>query len=130
MIILDDLQALVMDSKSVLEVVTVRSHHANISTVILLQNIFSGGRYARTIALQAQYMVAMRSPRDRGQLAIISRQIFGPHKQNFIPEVMERVLSESAYGYIVIDLTAQADAAMRIRTCVFPKELMQVYLPM
>ena len=127
LLFLDDLQSIIFDSKHMIDLVCVKSHHNRISTVFILQNIFGGGRYAKSITLQSQYLIAFKSMRDQSQLGTISRQIFGTGKQGVIPEVMRDVMSKEPYGYVMIDLTPNIDDSLRIRTKILPNELMAVY---
>jgi len=40
------------------------SHHRNVSVVYLTQNVFDKNKYARTISLNAHYLVLIKNPRD------------------------------------------------------------------
>ena len=75
-IVLDDMQSIVTASREMEHLFTVSSHHKCISVLFLVQNIFTSGKYARSLALQAHYLIALKSMRDRSQLSYISRQIF------------------------------------------------------
>ena len=109
-VLLDDLQSSVLDSKEVVDLCTVKCHHMNFSCWILLQNLYGGGRFSRTIALQSQYMFALRSPRDVTQLAHLSRQLYGAGKSAIIPAIMKY-------------------PRQRLRTSIFPGELTQIFVP-
>lgn len=50
--------------------------HQNASTILLLQNMFSKGKYNTDIARNAQYTVMFRSPSDRKQIDMRAEQIF------------------------------------------------------
>lgn len=130
LLILDDLQSSkLMDSREILELVCVKSHHSNISTIIILQNIYSGGRFAKTISLQSHYLLSLQSPRDASQLSKISYQVFGKGMSELIPEVFTKITSEDRYGYLLIDLTPHTERHLRLRTNIFPGEIMKVYKP-
>lgn len=127
LLILDDLQSVINHSREVLQLVTVFCHHKNIACFILLQALFNKGPYARTIVLQSQYLILMRSMRDVGSMAVVSRQIFGPQKHTILPEVWKDVSKQNSYPYLLVDLTAHTDDKMRLRTNIFPNEIMTVY---
>ena len=56
-IILDDLMIQVEKDSTMLELFTTDSHHKNISVFLITQNLFSQGKYSRTISLNCQYLV-------------------------------------------------------------------------
>jgi predicted AAA+ superfamily ATPase len=60
-LILDDLTECEND-KSILDLFTVDSHHKNISVFFLCHNIFSKGRYMRTINLNSHYLCIFKNP--------------------------------------------------------------------
>jgi len=45
-------------------------HHRNVSVVYLTQKVFDRNRYARTISLNAHYLVLFKNPRDASQFAM------------------------------------------------------------
>ena len=127
LLVLDDLQTTALESKDVADIATVHSHHSNVSCVTVYQNLFGSGKYARTIALQAHYIVVMKNLRDQTQLSHLSRQIY-PGKPQLLPELMKAVAKSAKYPYIVIDLSPHSDTDYRLRTDIFPGELTRVYV--
>ena len=126
LMILDDLQTTALESKDVADIATIHSHHSNVSCITIYQNLFGSGKYARTIALQAHYIVVMKNLRDQTQLSHLSRQIY-PGKPQLLPDLMKVVSRREKYPYIVIDLSPHSDTEYRLRTNIFPGELTRVY---
>jgi hypothetical protein len=126
LLILDDLQTAALESKDVADIATVHSHHSNVSCVTVYQNLFGSGKYARTIALQAHYIVVMKNLRDQTQLSLLSRQIY-PGKPQLLPNLMKVTAKRHQYPYILIDLSPHSDTDYRLRTDIFPGELTRVY---
>ena len=126
LLILDDLQTTALESKDVADIATIHSHHSNVSCVTVYQNLFGSGKYARTIALQAHYIVVMKNLRDQTQLSHLSRQIY-PGKPQLLPNLMKAVTKRDKYPYILIDLSPHSDTDYRLRTDIFPGELTRVY---
>ena len=126
LLILDDLQTTALESKDVADIATIHSHHSNISCLTVYQNIFGSGKYARTIALQAHYIIAMKNLRDLTQLSHLSRQVF-PGKAQLLPEIMKHLTKKFQYPYLVIDLSPHSSTEYRLRTSIFPGELMRVF---
>ena len=48
------------------------AHHRNISILHLTQNLYDRNKYARTISLNAHYLVLFKNPRDAGQFSILA----------------------------------------------------------
>ena len=60
----------------VADILTKICHHRNISSPYLTQNLFDKNKYARTIRLNAHYLVLFKNRRDVGQFAIFARQMY------------------------------------------------------
>ena len=73
--VLDDLMSQVEKDKSMLDLFTTDSHHANISVFLITQNLFSQGKYSRTISLNCQYLFILNNPRDKAQIYALARQM-------------------------------------------------------
>jgi len=71
LLILDDLMS--ETNQLVANVFTKISHHRNVSVVYLTQNLFDKNKYARTISLNAHYLVLFKNPRDATQFATLAR---------------------------------------------------------
>jgi len=83
LLILDDLMS--ETNQLVANVFTKISHHRNVSVVYLTQNLFDRNKYARTISLNAHYLVLLKNPRDATQFATLARQMY-PNASNFAIE--------------------------------------------
>jgi len=73
MIVIDDQMSDI--NQVVADIFTKISHHRNISILHLTQNLFDKNKYARTISLNAHYLVLFKNPRDAGQFSILARRI-------------------------------------------------------
>lgn len=124
LLIIDDL----MDetNANVEKIFTRMSHHRNISVVYITQNMFPKNKHARTISLNAHYMILFKNPRDAGQFAILARQMY-PNGSQFAVEAYKDATG-APYGYLLVDLKPDTDERFRLRTNVFPGELTNVYL--
>ena len=95
------------------------SHHWNLSVLYIVQNLFySNMRNAR---INSHYLILMKNPSDRLQLMNLARQIM-PGNQKALLEAFDDACSES-YGYLVLDLEPQTADDMRIRTKIFPDDV-------
>lgn len=97
--------------------------------IFITQNIFNQGKGRRDISLNAHYIVAMKSPRDRSQIIHLARQIY-PENTAFIREIFSDATSTS-YGYLLFDLTQTTPDHLRYRTNIFPNDEPKyiVYVP-
>ena len=102
------------------------SHHRNISILHLTQNLFDKNKYARTISLNAHYLVLFKNPRDAGQFSILARQMY-PSSWKFAEEAY-RDATDRPFGYLFVDLKPDQDERCRLRTNIFPGEKQYVYV--
>ena len=124
--ILDDLMGEL--NKDVAELFTRVSHHRDVSVVFLNQNMFPKNPHARTISLNAHYMVLYKNPRDVNQFSILARQMFGNNNNyKFAVEAFEDATGE-AHTYLLVDMKPQTDKNYRLRTKIFPGEQTYVYV--
>ena len=123
LIILDDLQDEVSNSKAVEKLFTRESHHKNLSVVYINQNIFYCGKNSRTIALNTHYTVLFRNPRSSSQLRALRSQT----GLNHLNDAYDDVMKSQRFGYLVIDLSPYSKSDFRLRTGIFPDEHLIVY---
>lgn len=99
-------------------------HHWGISCIMLTQNAFFGDRTSR---INSQYMVLMKSPADKLQIATLARQLF-PEDSKYFQQSYEDA-TRNPHGYLFIDLTQKCPDHARLRTQIFPGEQTVVYTP-
>ena len=102
------------------------SHHRNVRIVYLTQNVFDKNKYARTISLNADYLVLFKNPRDTSQFATLARQMY-PNASKFAIEAYKDATS-APYGYLLINLKPEQDERCRLRKNVCPGENQYVYV--
>ena len=118
-IILDDLMNQFDKNKDLENLFIKQSHHLNISVIFAVQNLFY--KTVRTISLNTQYLILMKSPRDAQQILNLARQIF-PNNPKFLTEAYNDA-TKQAYGYIKIDLTPDTPEQFRVQTRFTPEEV-------
>ena len=121
LVILDDLMAQALSSSDVTALFTKEVHHRHFTLIFIMQNVYEQGKKARSIALNTQYLVLFRNPRDVTQLMTLGKQMF-PRQPQRIVEAMEDITAEDPRGYLIIDNTCTAKEDYRLRTKVFPQE--------
>ena len=110
-IVLDDLIHLVVNDPTTETLFTRGCHHKFLSCILLTQNIFQQGKCARTIALNTSYLILFRNYRDSSQIITLGRQIAPGHTDDFIQAYKDA--TSDAYGYLVIDMTPNAEDRYR-----------------
>ena len=120
-VVFDDLMAKIVSNSEVLHYVTVMSHHRNITLIMMFQNIYPPGKYARTISLNCHYLILFNNARDALQVQTLGRQIL-PGKTAFFMDAYEKAMNMKRCNYLVTDLHPQGDKELRIRTRIFPDD--------
>lgn len=124
LLVIDDLIFDTINSKDIADLFCT-GRHLNLSIIFLTQNVLEQGKYARSISLNACYIILFRNIRDKKQVKLLASQIF-PGKVNTFMDVYDDVMSEP-YGYIVIDVHPCTENKYRLRSKVFPGEDMAIY---
>jgi hypothetical protein len=124
LLIIDDLMSEINSDTE--KIFTRMSHHRNISVVFIMQNLFPKNKFARTMSLNAHYMVLFKNPRDAGQFAVLAKQMY-PNSNKFAVEAYKDATG-CPYGYLLLDLKPDTDERFRLRTNVFPEENTSVYI--
>jgi DNA mismatch repair ATPase MutS len=82
LIILDDLQEEITNHITELKnLIIKRSHHQNISVIIILQNIFSNSNFTKTIRINISNYYILRHSFGNDQLEVLGRQLEGYKNQ-------------------------------------------------
>lgn len=118
LIVIDDMMR--ESNEQIVDLFTKHSHHLNLSAIFITQNIFHKGKGIRDISLNSHYIVAFKSPRDRGQFSTLARQIC-PGNTQYANEVFEDA-TNVPFGYLVMDLTQTTPDHLRYRTNIFPDD--------
>ena len=100
LLILDDLMREAEKNGNILDLFTTDSHHMNISVILISQNLFSQGKYARHISLNCHYLFIMNNPRDKAQIYHLARQMFPNRSKAFMEAFMDAVEN---YRYIFFE---------------------------
>lgn len=112
-VVVDDLLEEVSRDKRMVSLYTKYSHHYKISVIFLSQNLFYQSREMRTISLNAHYIIIMKNPRDRLQIAALGRQIFPSNLTYFLDSYNDAV--STPFSHFIIDLTPACPDNSRLR---------------
>ena len=120
MLILDDQMAEAGSNSNLEKYFVQGSHHRNLTIVFIVQNIIEKRKAMRTSSLNANYLVLYKTPRDKGQMAILGRQMY-PSKWKSLLAAFERA-TENPYSYMVIDLLPDTPEPFRLRGNIFKND--------
>ena len=76
LVVVDDLMEAGVNDKRVLDLFSKHSHHRNISVMLLCQDLFPPGKFAKTISRNAHDMLAFRNSRDQVGMPTLALQAF------------------------------------------------------
>src|SRR5262249_41285503 len=123
LLIIDDLMS--EADERVNNIFTKYSHHQGVSVVFLTQNIFH--KKCRTMTLNSHYLVVFKNPRDNTQIHNLARQMY-PSNWRYMTESFADA-TKKPYTYLFVDLRADTEDKMRLRSGIFPGETQYVYVP-
>ena len=127
LLVLDDLMSRVTSSEAMSDLFCQFCHHKNISVIYLTQNLFHGGKCARTIALNTSALVLMKGMRNSSQIRYLAGQIY-PGNTAYLLDSYKDAVSEN-YGYLVVDMSPATPDLYRLRTHIFSDRDTVIYTP-
>lgn len=125
--VLDDLLSESESSKEVTNMCTRAAHHKPCFVIFISQNLFPGGKEARTRSLNTHYYVIFKNPRDKLQFEILARQI-SPTRSKQLISIYEDA-TRSPHGYLFIDFTQDCPEEIRYRANIFDPVVTYYRLP-
>ena len=124
LIIFDDMMN-VFEKNPSLETLFVKGcHHWNLSCIHIVQNLYCKG--LRTARINANYLVLFKNPSDKLQVANLARQLY-PGRSRFFINAYE-IATAQPFTYLLLDVSQTCVDSLRLRTNIFPGELMNIFL--
>ena len=125
--VLDDLLTESESSKEVTNMCTRAAHHKPCFLIIISQNLFPGGKDARTRSLNTHYYVIFKNPRDKLQFEILARQMLPTRSKDLI--AIYEDATRRPHGYLFIDFTQECPDDIRYRSNIFDSPVTYYRLP-
>jgi len=100
------------------------SHHWGCSIIHIIQNAFYNN--LRTVRINSQYLILMKSVSDKLQVRTLARQLF-PDTPGLLLDAYKEATSQP-FGYLLIDLSPTASDQVRLRTSIFD-DISFAYIP-
>lgn len=105
LLVFDDLYQDVISSRDISDLTIMLCHHLNISCIFTSHNIFTYGKFSKTIATNLHYILLF-TLRNRLQLATLATQLFCyAKKSKTFVKVYDDLLRENPYSPLLIDLS-------------------------
>ena len=113
----------IVKSTEMQELFTKYCHHRNMTTIMVLQNVFQKGPNARTISLNTHIHVLLANKRDEDQVSVLAHQLFhSKTKKNKFLTMYDKHMKQR-YGYLVIYCIPQYPSEIKVRADIFPGQL-------
>lgn len=126
-LIIDDLAQKACQSMDIANLFTIYSHHKNFSVFFVVQNVFSEGKYFRTISLNSHYFVLFNNQRDKLQIQTLAKQMF-PGETKFFMDAYKKATGKK-YGYLLVDISPHTNLLYKLRTDIFNDQTLIVFRP-
>lgn len=120
LLVLDDQMSNISSCKHFVEIFTVFCHHRKLSTILVLQNIFTKAPCLRDITLNVQAICLFKNMRCSQQVRCLANQMF-PGRQKYFLDAYEKACSQ-AFSCLIIDLNPRSDPKLQLRSCVLPDQ--------
>ena len=105
------------------DVFTRYSHHLNLSCFLVTHNLYAqkgGATCMRTISRNANYVVLMNYPRDKGIGRVLVQQCQPTRsKAKALMDTVEKTVSGEPYGYLLLDFSQRTPEALRYKSNIF-----------
>jgi hypothetical protein len=128
LLILDDLLEEFSRSRDISILFTRGMHHRKISLFVLYQNLFHQSPHMRTISLNLSYFVLMKTFRDKQQIGVLAKQMFGNSAKAMLEAYENATNSESKPKYLVVSNHPDLNEEDRLATSIFPDEILTLYI--
>lgn len=125
--VIDDQMSEGGKSEKVQELFTRGVHHRNTSLIYITQNMFSQGKFARDMRLNAHYFVIFKSPTFLSQIMYFGRQTF-PERPKFLSSAYKTATSKP-FSYLFVNLHPECPDELRVQSGILPNEEQIIYTP-
>ena len=122
----DDLFLELTNSNRISELCAYKTHHSDVSWIILTQNLFHNGKSRQTIYRCAHYLCVFNNALDRAQIYTLAYKLMPGNQKQFL-KIFQKA-AEKPYGYLLIDGHQTTPQEARFRTDIFGDH-QKVFIP-
>lgn len=127
LLILDDQMRDASKSGVIQDLFTKGVHHRNFSLILITQNLFNQGRFARDMRLNAHYYFIFKSPMFQSQVHSLNRQLY-PLNPGFLEDAYKKSTIEP-FSYMFLNLHPRCNDDLRVSSGILPSEEETIFLP-
>lgn len=95
--------------------VFIKGRHCGISAILISQNLFMQGKYARSISLNCSHFLLLKQ-RDLGQIETLGRQLYGREKAKVFLSAYNKAVVGKTYGYLLADVSINTPEELSLRS--------------
>ena len=95
--------------------VFIKGRHRGVSAILISQNLFMQGKYARSISLNCSHFLLLKQ-RDLGQIETLGRQLYGRDKAKVFLNAYKQATVGKSYGYILADVSITTPEELSLRS--------------
>lgn len=132
LLLIDDLMDDVLNSSSMVQLMTTDVHNYNISVIFTLQNYFANGKFGRTLIRNCHYRTFFYNHVEQLELRNISSQI--SNAPNFLAssfEFLQKKFPKSKSHYLLIDGHSRSESnSLFCRSHIFPSKTGEIITPL
>ncbi len=119
MLILDDLMEMAVQSEAVLKLFIQTTHHFELITILVLQNLFASGKHRLSLCRNSQYLCLFNSVLDKTVLTLLGNRFIPKGGGALLTKILMRGLEHDPFYYIFIDAHVLTPDKARIRSYIF-----------
>ena len=114
--ILDDIFLEAAENKTVANAF-IKGRHHSLSVIMVTQNAYFQGKFARTISLNCTHYILLRM-RDLSQVECLARQIHGSLLSKKFVEVYKAAVLQKPFTYLLVDLSINNHEDLHLRSLI------------
>ncbi len=126
LIVIDDLMTSAGGSVAVTDLFCNKVQHANVSVILLLQNVFYHGKERTTLLRCATYLVIFKNPMDKSVSNYLGMKLM-PHDRALFYLIFNQATS-SPHGYLFCDGSQTTPDEVRLRTDIFDDNVQRAFM--
>lgn len=126
LLILDDLMVQLDKWSESEKLFSVLSHHFDMSVIAIIHSIFYS-KTMRNLRMHSSYLILFKNNPDRLTIRNLATQLFPTNRKYFI-DAFEDATREP-HSYLLCDLHKNTPEKFKLRTSLFPSDIIYCYLP-
>jgi hypothetical protein len=115
--VFDDLMQETSSSSDLVEIATRKCNHANLSWILMMQNLFFKGQDRLTLVRSAHYLTLFKNPLDTSIAQTMASRLMLSNRKSFMD--IYKKATEKPHSYLFIDGAQDTNDKLRYRSNLF-----------